>query len=89
MLVMIFLKALYSLKFHPSQQGAKKNTPHDVAIYLARELSGESGVDLGKYFGNLCGASVTVGYKHISERIGSNRRLKSRVNRVKNRIVNN
>jgi chromosomal replication initiation ATPase DnaA len=40
-----------------------------LAIYLARELSGESGVDLGKYFGNICGATVTVRYKHISEQI--------------------
>jgi hypothetical protein len=38
-----------------------------MAIYLARKLSGESGVDLGKYFGNICGAAVTVQYKHISE----------------------
>jgi len=78
MLVMIFLKTLYSLKSHPSQhcrrallvslqqlsgfyrpgqganqilrKGAKKNTARDVAIYLARELRGESSVDLGKYF---------------------------------------
>jgi len=32
------------------RKGAKKNTARDVAIYLARERSGESGVDLGKYF---------------------------------------
>ena len=29
---------------------ALKNTAREVAIYLARELSGESGVDLGKEF---------------------------------------
>jgi chromosomal replication initiation ATPase DnaA len=71
------------------RKGAKKNTARDVAIYLARELSGESGVDLGKYFGNICGAAVTVRYKHISEQISRNRRLKGRVNRVKNKIINN
>ena len=69
--------------------GAKRNTARDVAIYLARELSGESGVDLGKYFGNISGAGVTGRYKHISKQISRNRRLKGRVNRVKNRIVNN
>ena len=42
------------------RKGAKKNTARDVAIYLARELSGESGVDLGKYFGNICSAAVSV-----------------------------
>jgi hypothetical protein len=60
-----------------------------VAIYLARELSGESGVDLGKYFGSICGGAVTVRYNHLSGQISRNRRLKGRVNRVKNRIVNN
>lgn len=71
------------------RKGAKKNTECDVAIYLARELSGESGADLGKYFGNICGAAATVRYKQISEQISRNRRLKGRVNRVKNKIVNN
>jgi hypothetical protein len=40
-----------------------------VAIYFAGELSGESGVDLGKYFGYICGATVTVRSKQISEQI--------------------
>ena len=71
------------------RKGAKKNTARDVAIYLARELSRESGVDLGKYFGNICGAAVTVRHKKISEQISRNRRLKGRVNRVKNKIINN
>ncbi len=64
------------------RKGAKKNTARDVAIYLAKELSRESGVDLGKYFGNICGAVVTGRYKQISEQISRNRRLKGRVNRV-------
>jgi hypothetical protein len=68
------------------RKGAKKNMARDVAIYLALELSGESGVDLGKYFGNICGAAVTGRYKQISEQISRNRRLKVR---VKRRIVNN
>jgi hypothetical protein len=46
-------------------------------------------VDLGKYFGNIYGAAVTVRYKHISDQIRRNRRLQGWVNRVKNRIVNN
>ena len=71
------------------RKGAKKNTARDVAIYLARDLSGESGVDLGKYFGNICGAAVTSRYKQISDQISRNRRLKGRVNRIKKRIINN
>jgi chromosomal replication initiation ATPase DnaA len=71
------------------RKGVKKNTARDVAIYLTRELSGEIGVDLGKYFGSICGAAVTGRYKQISEKISRNIRLKGRVNRVKNRKVNN
>jgi chromosomal replication initiation ATPase DnaA len=71
------------------RKGAKKNAARDVAIYLARELSGESGVDLGKYSDNICGAAVSGLYKQISEQIRRNRRLTGRVNRVKNRKVNN
>jgi len=51
------------------RKGAKRNTACNVAIYLARELSGKSGVNLGKYFDNMCGAAVTVRYKHFSEQI--------------------
>jgi len=58
------------------RKGAKKNRARCLAIYLARELSGESGVDLRKYFGSICGAAVTGRYKQISEQISRNRRLK-------------
>ena len=70
-------------------KGSKKNTARDVLIYLARELSGASGVDLGKYSCNICSVAVTVLNKDISEQIRRNPRLKGMVNRVKNRIVNN
>lgn len=58
----------------------------------AKDISGGfilGGVELGKYFGNICGAAITVRYKRFSEQISRNRRLKGRVNRVKNRIVTN
>jgi len=55
----------------PSRSYEKRliNTARDVVIYLARELTGESGVGLGKYFGSINGAAITVRYNHISERI--------------------
>jgi hypothetical protein len=84
------LNCLLSLFGQSRRAGAKKNTARDVAIYLAWELSvKKSGVDLGRYFGNICGAAVTARYKHISVQISRNRRLKGRVNRVMNRILNN
>jgi chromosomal replication initiation ATPase DnaA len=37
-------------------KGRKKNHVRDIAIYLARDLSGETGKILGEYFGNISGA---------------------------------
>ena len=71
------------------QKGRKKNTARDVAIYLSRELTGASGAQLGKYFGNICGAGITVRYKHVVKDLSRNRRLKGRTNRIKKRIINN
>ena len=39
------------------------------------QLSGESGVDLGKHIANIYAAAVTVRYRQISEQISRNRRL--------------
>ena len=68
------------------RKGAKKNTARDVAIYLARKLSGLNSVDLGIYFGNICGAAITGRYNHTSEQIIRNRHLKGRVNRIRKKI---
>lgn len=70
-------------------RGRKKNIARDVAIYLCRDLTGKSGIELGRYFGNISGAGITVRYKHISKEIQRNRRLKGKINRLKKRIINN
>ena len=46
-------------------QGKKRNLPRDVAIYLARDLTGESARRLGDYFGNVSGAAITMKYKRM------------------------
>ncbi|UCE52244.1 MAG: transposase [Desulfobacterales bacterium] len=74
---------------HVLQKGRKKNTARDVAIYLARELTGVSGVDLGNYFGNISGAGITVRYNHMAGKIAENRRLKGRVKHIRRQIINN
>jgi putative transposase len=71
------------------QKGRKRNTARDVAIFLSRELTGASGAQLGKYFGNISGAGITVRYNHVVEDVSCNRRLKGRTNRIKKRIMNN
>ncbi len=71
------------------QKVRKKNVVRDVAIYLSRDLSGESGVDLAKYFGNISGADITVRYNQLAKQIQLNRKLRRRIERIKNNIINN
>ena len=71
------------------QKGRKKNMVRDVAIYLSREFTGDSGVNLGKYFGDISGAGITVRYNHLAKQIQSNHKLRRRIKRIKNRIINN
>jgi chromosomal replication initiator protein len=70
-------------------KGRKRNMPRDIAIYLARDLTGESGVRLGEYFGNTSGAGITVRYTHLSNTMSKNPKLKTQVNRLRKRIINN
>jgi putative transposase len=71
------------------EKGRKRNTARDVAIYLARELTGMSGRELGQFFGGISGAGITVRYNHVANDISSNRRLTSIVNRIRDQIINN
>lgn len=41
------------------RKGEKRNFARDVAIYLSREMTGESGVALGRYFG-IAGAGIVL-----------------------------
>ena len=63
-------------------KGKKRNIARDVAIYLSRNLTGKGGNELGRIFGNVSGAAITMRHKAVSEQIKKNRRLKSRVNKL-------
>jgi len=70
------------------QKGLKRNLVRDIAIYISRQITGKSGVDIGIFFGGISGAGITMRCNHISKQLEQNRRLKGRVNRIKKRIVN-
>ena len=70
------------------QKGKKRNFARDLAIYLCREMTGESGVALGRYFGGISGAGIVLRYNHIANRIGMDRKLKGQVNGIRKKIVN-
>lgn len=68
-------------------KGRKKNKAREVAIYLAREVSGMSGKDLGDRFGGVSGALITIMYNRIVAESAQNRRLKRRIEKTKKRIL--
>ena len=72
----------------PLKKGRKGNLARDMAIYLARDLSGESAQALGAYFGGISGAGITMRYKRMSERASQSRTLKGRVKKIRSQMVN-
>lgn len=70
------------------EKGRKGNLARDMAIYLARDLTGESAQSLGAYFGGISGAGITMRYKRMAGRISESRRLKGRLKKIRDRIVN-
>jgi REP element-mobilizing transposase RayT len=71
------------------RKGKKRNLARDVAIYLSREMTGESGVALGRYFGGISGAGITIRHHHMAKRLEADSKLKRRVNRIRKIIINN
>ena len=71
------------------ERGRKKNMARDVAIYLARELTNESGKDLGEYFGNISGAGITVRCNHVQRELERSGWLGARLKELCERIINN
>ena len=69
-------------------KGRKKNKAREVAIYLARDISGLSGRDLGDYFGGVSGALITIMYNRITQEVARNRRFRNKLERIKTQIFN-
>jgi len=69
------------------RRGHKKNMARDVAIYLARALTGETGKKLGEYFGDVSGAVITLRYNFLAKQVVENKKLKTRTNKLINRTI--
>ena len=69
-------------------RGRKNNIPRDIAIYLARNMTGESGVRLGEYFGGISGAGITIRHANVVDKMSNTSRLKKQVSKLKRRILN-
>ena len=70
------------------RKGKKRNFARDLAIYLCREMTGETGVALGRYFGGISGAGIAFKYNQIANQIEGDRKLKWQVNRIRKKILN-
>ena len=71
------------------RKGKKRNLARDLAIYLSREMTGETGVALGRFFGGISGSGVVVRHNYIANKIETDRKLKGWVNRIRNKIIKN
>ena len=69
-------------------KGRKKNKAREVALYIARDMSGMSCKDLGEYFGGVSGALITIMHNRIADESRQNRRLKHRIDKIRKQIFN-
>jgi chromosomal replication initiation ATPase DnaA len=67
-------------------KGRKKNKAREVAIYLARDMTGITCKDLGEYFGGVSGALITMMHNRIADESKRNKRLKGRIDNIRNQI---
>jgi len=69
------------------QKGKKKNLARDVAIYLCREMTGETSVVLGRRF-DISGAGIAARHDQIVKKLKTDRKLKGREHRIRRKILN-
>jgi chromosomal replication initiation ATPase DnaA len=65
---------------------ARGNEGRQVAIYLAKILSGEKGKEIGRHFG-IKGSAVSDAIKRIEARLDKESRLRRRVEFLKGKMV--
>ena len=69
-----------------NQEKILKNKAREVSIYIARDTTGINCKDLGEYFGGVSGALITIMHNRIADESKKNKRLKGRINNVRNQI---
>ncbi len=69
------------------RKGKKRNIARDVAIYLCREVTGETGVALGRRF-DISGAGIAIRHNQIANQLEADCELKKRIFRMRTKIIN-
>lgn len=70
------------------RRGGKRNQVRELAIWLARELTGLSGRELGEFFGGISGAAITMCCKKFNNNLSRDKSLQRIVSKTKKRIFN-
>jgi len=73
---------------HVLSRGHKGNQARDVAIFLSRELTGLRCRELGRHFGGISGAGITIRCGHIVESLAKDNRLTRKMAGLRRRICN-
>jgi hypothetical protein len=69
------------------QIGKKRNLARHAAIYLCREMTGETSVALGRRF-DISGAGIAAQHDQIAKKLETDRKLKGREHRIRRKIFN-
>lgn len=69
------------------RKGQKGNLARDVAIFLCRKLTGETGVALGQRF-DISGAGIAARHDQIAKKLDTDRTLKGHYDRIRRKILN-
>ena len=65
------------------KKGMKRNKARDMAIYLSKNHSGITCKEIGMYFGNVSGTTITMAYNRVKKEITQNKRVKGTLNKTK------
>jgi putative transposase len=65
----------------------KRNRARDLAIYLSRELTGRSCQELGREFGGVSGAAITMRHTHVVHQMQKDRRLTRDALQIRRKIA--
>ncbi|TVL95382.1 MAG: hypothetical protein CV082_11020 [Candidatus Brocadia sp. BL1] len=60
----------------------------EIAMYLARDLSGVSGKELGIFFGGISGAAITMKYNQVNAELMRNKKLRDQVTNLRKHFLN-
>jgi hypothetical protein len=63
-------------------KGKRQNVARDVAIYIARETTGQGAVDLGHYFGGVKGQTISMCCTRVKKAMENSKSLERNINRL-------